>query len=161
MTRALGAGGRGDWGPEVPFIRVVVFDAWSLAEDVVRVLARRRKDWSSLLKKHRRLETASVQLRDANGWAQKLPGPHLAVEDLVALIPAQAYRPVTVREQTYWCVTLAVRLPGLGQVRIVVSCKAGVVDRTLGGAGHQPRRLDCRQDHRPVLAPVADGNVLS
>ena len=29
-----------------------------------------------------------------------------------------------------------------------------------GGAGHQPRRLEGRQDHRPVSAPVADGNVL-
>jgi hypothetical protein len=105
---------------KVPF-GVVVFDAWYLAEDVVRVLARRRKDWISLLKKNRLLETASFQLRDANGWALKLPGPHIAVEELVPLIPAQAYRPVTVREQTYWCFTLAVRLPGLGKVRIVVS----------------------------------------
>ena len=46
---------------------VVVFDAWYLAEDVVRALARRRKDWISLLKKNRLLETASVLLRDANG----------------------------------------------------------------------------------------------
>jgi hypothetical protein len=105
---------------KVPF-GVVVFDAWYLAEDVVRGLARRRKDWISLLKKNRLLETASFQLRDANGWALKLPGPHIAVEELAPLIPAQAYRPVTVREQTYWCFTLAVRLPGLGKVRIVVS----------------------------------------
>jgi hypothetical protein len=69
---------------------VVVCDAWSLAADVVRVLARRRKDWSSLLKKQRWLETASLQRRDANGWALQLPGPHLAVEALVPLIPAQA-----------------------------------------------------------------------
>jgi DDE superfamily endonuclease len=105
---------------KVPF-GVVVFDAWYLAEDVVRVLARRRKDWISLLKKNRLLETASFHLRDANGWALKLPGPHVAVEDLVPLIPANAYRPVNVREQTYWCFTLGVRIPGLGKVRIVVS----------------------------------------
>ncbi len=37
---------------KVPF-GVVVFDAWYLAEDLVRVLARRRKDWISLLKKNR------------------------------------------------------------------------------------------------------------
>ena len=100
---------------------VVVFDAWYLAEDLVQVLARRRKDWISLLKKNRLLETASFQLRDANGWTMKLPGPHIAVEELVPLIPANAYRPVSVREQTYWCFTLAVRIPGLGKVRIVVS----------------------------------------
>jgi hypothetical protein len=98
-----------------------VFDAWYLAEDLVRVLARRRKDWLSLLKKNRLLETASFHLRDANGWPLKLPGPHIAVEDLVPLIPTNAYRPVTVRARTYWCFTLAVRIPGLGKVRIVVS----------------------------------------
>jgi DDE superfamily endonuclease len=105
---------------KVPF-GVVVFDAWYLAEDLVRVLARRRKDWISLLKKNRLLETASFHLRDANGWPLKLAGPHLAVEDLVPLIPANAYRPVTVSQQTYWCFTLGVRIPGLGKVRIVVS----------------------------------------
>jgi SRSO17 transposase len=85
---------------QVPF-GVVVFDAWYLAEDLGRVLARRRKDWLSLLKKNRLLETASVHVRDANGWPLKLPGPHIAVEDLVPLIPANAYRPVTVRAHTY------------------------------------------------------------
>jgi hypothetical protein len=99
-----------------------VFDAGSLAEALVRVLARRRKAWISLLQKNRRLETASIHLQDANGWALQLPGPHLAVEDLVALIPATAYHPVNVREHTYWCFTLGGRLPGLGKVRIVVSC---------------------------------------
>jgi hypothetical protein len=107
-------------GRKVPF-GVVVFDAWYLAEDLIRVLARRRKDWISLLKKNRLLETASFHLRDANGWTMKLPGPHIALEELVPLIPANAYRPVTVSEQTYWCFTLAVRIPGLGKVRIVVS----------------------------------------
>jgi hypothetical protein len=105
---------------KVPF-GVVVFDAWYLAEELVRILARRRKDWISLLKTNRLLETASFQLRDANGWAMKLPGPHIAVEALIPLIPAQAYRSVTVHEQTYWCFTLTVRIPGLGKVRIVVS----------------------------------------
>ena len=77
---------------------VVVFDTWYLAEDLVQVLARRRKDWVSLLKKNRGLETASFHLRDAHGWPLKLPRPHIAVEELVALIPANAYRPVSVRE---------------------------------------------------------------
>jgi DDE superfamily endonuclease len=100
---------------------VVVFDAWYLAEDLVRVLARRRKDWVSWLKKNRGLETASFQLRDVNGWALKLPGPHIAVEDLVPRIPAHAYSPVSVGGHTSWCFTLRVRIPGLGKVRIVVS----------------------------------------
>jgi DDE superfamily endonuclease len=100
---------------------VVVFDAWDLAEDVVRALARRRKDWISLLNTNRLLETASVHLRDANGWTLKLPGPHIAVEELVPLIPATAYRAFRVHAQTSWCFTLAVHIPGLGKVRIVVS----------------------------------------
>ena len=102
---------------------VVVFDAWYLAEDLVQVLVRRHKDWISLLKTNRGLETASFHLRDANGWTLKLPGPHMAVEALVPLIPANAYRPVTVGEHTYWCFTLRVRIPTLGKVRIVVSCE--------------------------------------
>jgi DDE superfamily endonuclease len=105
---------------KVPF-GVVVFDAWYLAEDLVRVLARRRKDWISVLKTNRLLETASFQLRDANGWPLKLPAPHIAVEELVPLIPAQAYRSIKVGEHPYWCFTLAVRIPGLSKVRIVVS----------------------------------------
>jgi DDE superfamily endonuclease len=109
-------------GRKVPF-GVVVFDAWYLAEDLVQVLARRRKDWISLLKKNRLLETASLHLRDANGWALKLPGPHMAVEALVPLIPANAYRAIKVGEQTYGCFTLGVRIPALGKVRIVVSCE--------------------------------------
>jgi hypothetical protein len=100
---------------------VVVFDAWYLAEELVRVLARRRKDWISVLKTNRLLETASFQLRDANGWLLPLPGPHIAVEELVPLIPAHAYRSLTVGEHTYWCFTLGVRIPTLGKVRIVVS----------------------------------------
>jgi hypothetical protein len=105
---------------KVPF-GVVVFDAWYLAEELVQVLARRRKDWMSLLKKNRLLETASLHLRDANGWAMQLPSPHIAVEALVPLIPAPAYRPVKAGDHTYWCFTLAVRIPGLGKVRLVVS----------------------------------------
>jgi DDE superfamily endonuclease len=109
-------------GSKVPF-GVVVFDAWYLAEDLVRILARRRKDWISLLKKNRGLETASFQLRDVNGWAMKLPSPQIAVEGLVPLIPATAYRPIKVSEQAYWCFTLGVRIAGLGQVRVAVSCE--------------------------------------
>jgi hypothetical protein len=81
---------------------VGVFDAWYLAEDMVRVLARRWKDWITRLKTNRLLETASFQLRDANGWPLKLPAPHLAVEELVSLIPAHASRPVNVGRAHVW-----------------------------------------------------------
>jgi hypothetical protein len=48
-----------------------------------------------------------------------LPGPYLAVQALVPLTPAQAYRPVNVQEETSWCLTLTVPIPGLGKVRTI------------------------------------------
>lgn len=104
----------------VPF-GVVLFDGWYLAEDLVKVLERRRKAWVSILKKNRNLETNSFVLKDAAGTAIRFAGPHIAVEDLIPLIPASAYRPVTVGGSTYWCFSLVVRIPTLGSVRLVIS----------------------------------------
>jgi hypothetical protein len=105
---------------KVPF-RVLLFDSWYLSEELVSMARYRKKDWISLLKKNRNLETNSFVLKDAAGKAIRLEGPHIAVEDLVPLIPPTAYHAVTVRDKTYWTFTLAVRLPGLGKVRLVVS----------------------------------------
>jgi hypothetical protein len=105
---------------KLPF-SVVLFDSWYLAEDLVAVLRRRKKDWISLLKKNRNLETNSFVLKDADGQRIPLAGPHISVEDLVPLIPASAYRAVTVGDQTYWAFTLAVHIPGLKKVRLVIS----------------------------------------
>jgi DDE superfamily endonuclease len=105
---------------KVPF-GVLLFDGWYLSEELVRVAERRRKAWISILKKNRNLETASFVLKDATGVSVPLVGPHIAVADLVPLIPPSAYREVTVRGQTYWCFTLVVRVPGLGKVRLVIS----------------------------------------
>ena len=105
---------------KLPF-SVVLFDSWYLAEDFVTLLQRRKKDWISILKKNRNLETNSFVLKDADGKRLRLDGPHISVEDLVPLIPATAYRAVAVGEKTYWTFTLAVRIPGLGKVRLVIS----------------------------------------
>src|SRR6266849_6272102 len=105
---------------QVPF-SVLGFDRWSLAEELVSMARYRHKDWISLLKKNRNLETNSFVLKDAAGKPLKLEGPHMAVEDLVPRIPPTAYRAVTVGDKTYWTFTVAVRLPGLGKVRLVVS----------------------------------------
>jgi hypothetical protein len=107
---------------KVPF-RVLLFDSWYLAEELVSMARYRKKDWISLLKKHRNLETNSCILKDATGHTIPLEGPHIAVEALVPLIPRTAYQAVTVGDTTYWTCTLAVRLPGLGKVRLVVSFK--------------------------------------
>jgi hypothetical protein len=105
---------------KVPF-SVLVFDSWYLAEELVSMARYHKKDWLSLLKKNRNLETNSFVLKDLAGQRIPLAGPHLAVEDLVPLIPPTAYRAVTIRDKTYWTFTLAVRIGGLGKVRLVVS----------------------------------------
>ncbi len=80
----------------------VLFDSWYLSEDFAACLRRRRKDWISILKKNRNLETDSFELKDAQGKRIPLAGPHISIEDLIPLIPANAYRAVKVDEQTYW-----------------------------------------------------------
>ena len=105
---------------KIPF-GVLLFDSWYLAEELVSMARYRKKDWISLLKKNRNLETNSFTLKDATGKPLPLEGPHIAVEDLVPRIPSTAYRAVTVRDKTSWTCPLAVRLPGLGKVRLVVS----------------------------------------
>jgi SRSO17 transposase len=110
--------------------RVLLFDSWYLAEELVSMARYHKKDWISLLKKNRNLETNSFVLKDAAGKPLKLEGPHIAVEDLVPLIPPTAYRAVTVGDTTYWTFTLAVRLPGLGKVRLVISFKSAELTGT-------------------------------
>ena len=107
---------------QVP-LSVLLFDSWYLADELVSMARYRHKDWISLLKKNGNLETNSFVLKDTTGQPLRLAGPHIAVEDLVPLIPPTAYRAVPVEAQTYWTFTLAVRLPGLGKVRLVVSFK--------------------------------------
>lgn len=49
---------------------------------------------------------------------------------LVPLIPATAYHPVTVEGKSYWAFTLAVRIPGLGKVRLVISFESAELTDT-------------------------------
>ncbi len=104
-------------------LSVLLFDRWSRAEELVSIARYRNTDWLSVLKKNRHVETHSCTLKAAEGKPVRLAGPQRAVEDLVPLSPPTAYRAVTVREKTSWTFTLAVRLPGLGTVRLVVSFK--------------------------------------
>jgi SRSO17 transposase len=114
---------------KVPF-RVLLFDSWYLAEELVSMARYRKKDWISLLKKNRNLETHSFVLKDAAGQPIRLEGPHIAVEDLVPLIPRTAYQAVTVGDTTYWTFTLAVRIAGLGKVRLVISFESAELTGT-------------------------------
>jgi hypothetical protein len=74
---------------QVPF-RVLLFDSGYLAEEVVSMARYRKKDGISLRTKHRNLETNSVVLQDAAGNRLPLARPHIAVADLVPLIPHTA-----------------------------------------------------------------------
>src|SRR5262249_23688123 len=94
----------------VPF-SVLLFDSWYLADELLSLARYYKKDWISLLKKNRNLETNSFILKDAASHPIRLEGPHIAVEALVPHIPPTAYRAVTVRDKTYWTFTFAVRLP--------------------------------------------------
>ena len=105
---------------DIPF-KTVLMDSWYLSEDLVKTLADRGKDWVSLLKKNRKVESHSFTLRDAQGHAIPFSKPHVKVEDLVPLIPKCSYKKVTISEQHYWCFTLTVRIPSLGKVRLVIS----------------------------------------
>jgi hypothetical protein len=105
---------------KVPF-GVLLFDGWYLSEELVQVAERRKKAWISILKRNRKLETNSFVLRDAEGTPVALPAPHVTVDSLIPHIPSTAYRRVTVADKVYWCFSLAVRIPTLGNVRIVIS----------------------------------------
>jgi len=99
----------------------VLFDGWYLSKELVKAAHRRKKDWVSLLKKNRQLETNSFVVRDAQGKPLRWDRPAIAVEDVVPLIPPSAYRPVKVGDKTSWTFSFTPRLSGLGKVRLVIS----------------------------------------
>jgi hypothetical protein len=105
---------------KLPF-GVLLFDGWYLSAELVAVARRRRKDWISILKRNRNLETTSFVLKDAKGQPIHFAGPHIAVKGLVPLIPTTAFREVRVDDQIYWAFTFTVRIPTLGKVRLVIS----------------------------------------
>jgi hypothetical protein len=138
---------------KLPF-GVVLFDSWYLAEEFIACLRRRRKDWISILKKNRNLETYSFMLKDADGKRIPLAGPHISIEDLVPLIPPNAYRAVQVGDQTYWTFTLPVRIPGLGKVRLVISFGVDPVWWTVVGLGKGAQK--CPRVIHPICRSIAN-----
>jgi SRSO17 transposase len=105
---------------QLPF-QTVLMDSWFLSPEVLEILTRHKKDWISLVKTNRKLEVASMVLRDADGQPVSVRGPYLKVDELVALLPATAYKPVTIGDTTSHCFSKTVRIPSLGTVRIVIS----------------------------------------
>ena len=104
---------------DLPF-ETVLMDSWYLSEGLVKTLAG-KKNWVSLLKKNRNVESHSFTLRDADGEVIKFSKPHIKIEDLVPLIPKHSYKKVTISDKSYWCFSLKVRVSSLGTVRIVIS----------------------------------------
>ena len=99
----------------------VLMDSWYLSEELVKTLANQQKNWVSLLKKNRNIESHSLTLRDVGGEVIKFSKPHIKLENLVPLIPKKSYKQVTISDKSYWCFSLKVRIPSLGQARIVIS----------------------------------------
>jgi len=105
---------------ELPF-GVVLFDSWYLSQTLVDHLKILKKDWVSLLKSNRNLETGSFVLRDETGNSIQFEDPLIQVQEWIPYIPPSAYQSVTSDGKIYWCFTLTVRVSKLGKVRIVVS----------------------------------------
>jgi SRSO17 transposase len=104
----------------LPFTTVLM-DSWYLSSELVQALAIAQKNWVSLLKRNRNLETSSFQLNDATGQPIVLPAAQIKVEDLVRLIPPTAYRKIVQDAKQYWCFTFCAKMAGLGKVRLVIS----------------------------------------
>ena len=85
----------------------VLMDSWYLSEELVKTLAEQKKDWVSLLKKNRNVESHSFTLRDADGQVIKFSKPHIKVENLVPLIPKRSYKKV--RSGAGWGLARAAR----------------------------------------------------
>ena len=83
---------------KVPF-SVLLFDSWYLAEELVSMARYRKKDWISLLKKNRNLETNSFVLKDAAGKTPPAGGATHCRGRPGASIPPTAYRAVTVGDK--------------------------------------------------------------
>jgi SRSO17 transposase len=105
---------------DVPF-SVVLMDGWYLAPELVEALREAEKDWISIVKRNRNVETQSFVLHDETGKPISFPKSQVKLEALIPLLPASSYRSVKVGDQTYWCFGFTARLPSLGKVRLVVS----------------------------------------
>src|SRR5262249_56931530 len=76
---------------------VLLLDSWYLADELVSMARYHKKDWVSLLKKNRNLETHSFILKDATGKPIPLAGTHHAGGGLRTLVRCPAYRDVSLR----------------------------------------------------------------
>jgi len=108
----------------------VLFDGWYLAPEFLTAITTQKKDWISILKSNRNIETNSFVLRNEAGEAIPFNEPLISVEELVKLIPKSAFTPIPVEEQTYYTFTFTVRIPSIGKVRLVISFNTPELDKS-------------------------------
>lgn len=99
----------------------VLFDAWYLAPELLRILAEHNKNWISILKINRNISTNNLRILDEAGQRVQFEKPKIKVEDLIPLIPPSAFKPVEIDDRTYYCFSKNVHIPSLGKVRLVIS----------------------------------------
>lgn len=104
----------------VPF-ETVLFDSWYLAPELLSVLVDLKKNWISLLKLNRNIQTQNLLIKDDDGQAIPFDEPKIKIEDLIPLIPKSAFKPVQIGKQTFYCFSKNVRIATLGKVRIIIS----------------------------------------
>ena len=105
---------------DLPFA-TVLFDSWYLAPELLELLAEHDKKWISILKSNRNISTNNLHILDAKGKRVQFDEPKIKAEDLIPLIPAAAFKPVTIDDQTYYCFSKNVHIASLGKVRLVIS----------------------------------------
>jgi SRSO17 transposase len=100
---------------------IALFDSWFLSPALIERLNKHEVNWISILKKNRNLESNSFELKDAQGQPIRLSESLIQVQDLVKLIPPSAFKPVEIKDRTFYTFTFCVRIPTLGKVRLVIS----------------------------------------
>ena len=140
---------------KVPF-RILLFDSWYLAEELVAMARYRNKDWISLLKKNRNLETNSFILKDATGHAIPLEGPHIAVEDAGPVDPAHGLPGGDGRGHYLLDFYAGRASPRPRQSPAGRQLQERGVDWHLCRVGEQSGGLECATDHHLVFATLAD-----
>ncbi len=102
-------------------VETLLFDSWYLSPELTGILKKNGQKWISLLKVNRNIETNNLIIKDENGKRIQFDKPKIKVQDLVPLIPAFAFKPVQIDDQTYYCFSKNVRIPSLGKVRLIIS----------------------------------------
>ena len=137
----------------------------SRADALVSRARYRHKAGSSVRKHNRHLATNSCVCKEAAGPPRRLDGPPRAVQDLVPRVPPTASRAGTVGDPIDGTLTLAVRLPGRGTVRLGVRFATAARPGTSAvlvtpRVDWRAQRMSARSLHRWPLAPLSpDGTT--